>query len=63
MKQRLAAHNDREEGLKIATDIMKKVREIEGIRGIHIRPLGGGEESIGTIIENAGFTSLKTAVS
>ncbi|MED0658449.1 methylenetetrahydrofolate reductase [Bacillus smithii] len=63
VKQRLAAHNDREEGLKIATDIMKKVHEIEGIRGIHIRPLGGGEESIGTIIENAGFTSLKTAVS
>lgn len=63
VKERLSTTSNPEEGLNIASDIIKKVKEIEGMRGVHIRPIGGGEEHVSKIITDAGLAPSKnTAV-
>lgn len=59
VKTRLLTTSNPEEGLNIASDIIKKVTEIEGIRGVHIRPIGGGEEHVAKIITDAGLAPSK----
>jgi methylenetetrahydrofolate reductase (NADPH) len=43
------------EGLTICAELASKVKGIQGLRGIHILS-GGREESLGTILEQAGLT-------
>lgn len=56
---RMAAGESKEEGLKIAAELIGKLRNIEGIKGIHIRPLGGADETVNKVIEAAGLTPAK----
>jgi methylenetetrahydrofolate reductase (NADPH) len=62
VKQRLKIADNREEGVKIATEIIKKIRDIEGINGVHIRPIGGGQEKISEIVTRSGL-NLENKVS
>ena len=55
VKERLSVADNKEEGINIATDIMTKVKDIEGINGVHIRPIGGGEDSIGELVTKSGL--------
>lgn len=62
VKQRLKIADNREEGVNIATEIIKKIRDIEGINGVHIRPIGGGQEKISEIVTRSGL-NLENKVS
>lgn len=55
VRTRLNQTDNPNEGVEIASDIIKKLQHIEGIHGVHIRPIGGGEEKIGEIITKAGL--------
>lgn len=48
------ASNGKEEGVKIAIEIIKQVREIEGVHGVHLMAVAW-EEIVPTIIEKAGL--------
>ncbi|OKP92518.1 5,10-methylenetetrahydrofolate reductase [Paenibacillus sp. P3E] len=54
---RLSASESKEEGLLIAAELIKKLRQIEGIHGIHIRPIGGAEDSVNKVVQYAGLMS------
>ncbi|MCP1136235.1 methylenetetrahydrofolate reductase [Paenibacillus polysaccharolyticus] len=54
---RLSASESKEEGLLIAAELIKKLRQIEGIQGIHIRPIGGAEDSVNKVVQYAGLMS------
>lgn len=58
---RLAASHSSEEGLHIAAELIKQLRQIEGIRGIHIRPIGGAEDSVNKVVQYAGLLQSSTA--
>ncbi len=60
-KTRLSQSESREEGLTIAAELIGKLRQIEGIRGIHIRPIGGAEDSVNKVVQLAGLTPPGTA--
>jgi methylenetetrahydrofolate reductase (NADPH) len=55
VKKRLKANDHRQEGIDITAEIIRKLRDVEGITGVHIRPIGGGEESIGEIVSKSGI--------
>jgi methylenetetrahydrofolate reductase (NADPH) len=48
------ASNQEEEGISIALDLIKGIRKIEGVSGIHIMAVGW-ESIVPTIVEQAGF--------
>jgi len=52
---RLTASENPEEGLLIAAELIKQLRGIEGIKGIHIRPIGGAEDSVTKVIKASGL--------
>jgi methylenetetrahydrofolate reductase (NADPH) len=62
VKHRLQVTENKEEGIEIAADIINKIRNIEGITGVHIRPIGGGEEKIGDIVTKSGLNASKVTV-
>lgn len=49
-----SAANQEEEGINIALDLIKDIRSIEGVSGIHIMAVGW-ESIVPTIVERAGF--------
>jgi methylenetetrahydrofolate reductase (NADPH) len=57
VKHRLKTTENKEEGIDIASDIVKKIQHIEGITGVHIRPIGGGEDKIGEIVTKSGLNA------
>ncbi|TWI59101.1 methylenetetrahydrofolate reductase [Halalkalibacter nanhaiisediminis] len=59
VKKRLAMNDSEEEGLQIATDIINKLKKIEGMKGVHIRPIGGNEDSVRKILTKAGLSPFK----
>ncbi len=53
--RRLAqADNPREEGVRICVELMQQVREIDGVRGVHIMPVMW-EEILPTLVDKAGL--------
>jgi len=48
------AKNAKEEGLKIALEIIEQLKEIAGVHGIHIMAVGW-EDAIPEIVEQAGL--------
>lgn len=48
------APNQEEEGIAIALELIKEIRKIEGVKGIHIMAVGW-ESIVPTIVERAGF--------
>lgn len=58
VKHRLETTDNRDEGIDIASDIIKKIKQIEGITGVHIRPIGGGEDKIGEIVTKSGLNAI-----
>ncbi|MFB3160068.1 methylenetetrahydrofolate reductase [Neobacillus sp. 179-J 1A1 HS] len=57
VKNRLKTTENKGEGIDIASDIIKKIQQIEGITGVHIRPIGGGEDKIGEIVTKSGLNA------
>lgn len=53
---RLKASDSPEEGLHIAAELIGQIRQIEGINGVHIRPIGGAEDSVNKVVQYAGLT-------
>jgi len=51
-----------EEGLQIAVELIRQLRKIEGLKGVHIRPIGGAEDSVNKLVQYAGLMpDLKAA--
>ncbi|MEA3344722.1 MAG: methylenetetrahydrofolate reductase [Chloroflexota bacterium] len=48
------APRDKEEGIKICTEIIRQVREIPGVKGVHIMAIGW-EEAVPRVVEQAGL--------
>ncbi len=48
------AEDPEEEGVKVAVEIIDRVKKVEGVRGIHLMPVGW-EKITPTIVEKAGF--------
>src|SRR3972149_5033799 len=48
-----AAKNPREEGIRVTVELIKQVREIPGVRGVHLQAIEW-EEAIPTIVREAG---------
>lgn len=48
------AENSREEGVRVCVELIEKVREIEGVRGVHIMPVQW-EAILPTLVEKAGL--------
>ena len=48
------AEDPKEEGIRIALEIIQRVRKIEGVSGVHIMAVGW-EEIVPVIVERAGF--------
>lgn len=59
VKKRLTMNDSEEEGMQIATDIINKLKKIEGMKGIHIRPIGGNEDTVRKILTKASLSPLK----
>lgn len=59
-RARLAASESKEEGILIAAELVEKLRQIEGIKGIHIRPIGGAEDSVSKVVKTAGLMPLNS---
>ncbi|MET3507296.1 methylenetetrahydrofolate reductase [Halalkalibacter oceani] len=59
---RLSENDTEEEALQIATDIIEKLQTIEGMKGVHIRPIGGNDDSVGKIVAKANLAPLKKTV-
>lgn len=57
---RLSASESKEEGLAMAAELINKLRKIEGIKGIHIRPIGGAEDSVNKVVKLAGLMPLNS---
>ncbi|MGI6778271.1 MAG: methylenetetrahydrofolate reductase [Acetivibrionales bacterium] len=53
------ASSQQEEGINIALDLIKEIRKIEGVSGIHIMAVGW-ESIVPTIVEKAGFLPRPT---
>ena len=51
------AENEEEEGVKIALEIIERLRKIDGLSGIHIMAVGW-EKIVPTIISRAGLMPL-----
>ncbi len=49
-----AAKNPREEGIRVTVELIKQVREIPGVRGVHLQAIEW-EEAIPTIVREAGL--------
>ena len=49
-----AAKNHREEGIRVTVELIKQVREIPGVRGVHLQAIEW-EETIPTIVREAGL--------
>ena len=54
IKRMVNAEDQEEEGIKIALDLINQIREISGVRGIHLMPVMW-EASVQRISEQAGF--------
>jgi len=54
------AESPQAEGIAIAVDVMKKLRKIEGVKGIHVMPLNW-ESSLPELMTGAGFLPRPTA--
>lgn len=54
-KKRLADSESPEEGLTLAAELIGKLRQIEGVKGFHIRPIGGAEDSVNKVVRLAGL--------
>lgn len=52
--KKLAKKNQEEEGVKIAVELIEKVREIAGVRGVHIQAIEW-EETIPEVVKKAGL--------
>jgi len=50
-----AATTAKEEGIKIALEAIEQVRQIPGVRGIHIMAVGWEEEAVPALVEKAGL--------
>ena len=50
-----AATTAKEEGMRIALEAIDQVRQIPGVRGIHIMAVGWEEEAVPTLVEKAGL--------
>lgn len=50
----VAKEDQQAEGVQIAVDLIQQVREIEGVRGVHIQAVGW-ESIVPTVVEKAGF--------
>ncbi|KRE49283.1 methylenetetrahydrofolate reductase [Paenibacillus sp. Soil522] len=59
-KARLTAAESKEEGLTIAAELIGKLKDISGIKGIHIRPIGGAEDSVVKVVKLAGLEPVNT---
>ncbi|WP_424769206.1 methylenetetrahydrofolate reductase [Paenibacillus sp. sgz302251] len=59
-KARLTESESQEEGLTIAAELIYRLREIEGMKGIHIRPIGGAEDSVNKVVQLAGLHKAGT---
>ena len=53
--KRLLESESTEEGLHIAAELIQQLRRIEGLKGIHIRPIGGAEDSVNKVVRYAGL--------
>jgi len=53
--KRLLESDSSEEGLHIAAELIQQLRLIEGLKGIHIRPIGGAEDSVNKVVRYAGL--------
>ncbi|RRJ67279.1 5,10-methylenetetrahydrofolate reductase [Paenibacillus oralis] len=60
-KKRLVQSESQEEGLSLAAELIGKLRQIEGIKGIHIRPIGGAENSVNKVVQLAGLKDARAA--
>lgn len=49
-----AAHDPVDEGVRLTVDIVKRLREIEGVAGVHVMGLGH-EEAVRRVIDEAGL--------
>jgi methylenetetrahydrofolate reductase (NADPH) len=58
--ERIKASGAKDEGLMIATDIIGELRKMQGIQGVHIRPIGGAEDSVIKVVKAAGLMPLNT---
>ncbi|GGG08685.1 methylenetetrahydrofolate reductase [Paenibacillus abyssi] len=57
-RARLEDSESGEEGLAIAAELIGEIRKIEGMSGIHIRPIGGAEDSVNKLVKAAGLMPL-----
>jgi methylenetetrahydrofolate reductase (NADPH) len=55
INQRIIASNSPDEGMAMGIELIHKIQNIEGIKGIHIRPIGGMERFVGRIVTEAGL--------
>ncbi|KQX48817.1 methylenetetrahydrofolate reductase [Paenibacillus sp. Root444D2] len=55
---RLAASDSKDEGIAIAAELITQLRRIEGIKGVHIRPIGGAEDSVNNLVKAAGLMPI-----
>lgn len=57
--KRIKEANSPDEGMKMVVELIHKLRSINGIRGIHIRPLGGMDRFVSKIVRDAGLMNRK----
>ncbi|EZP75224.1 methylenetetrahydrofolate reductase [Parageobacillus genomosp. 1] len=57
--KRIKEANSPDEGTKMVVELIHKLRNIDGIRGIHIRPLGGMDHFVSKIVREAGLMNRK----
>jgi methylenetetrahydrofolate reductase (NADPH) len=55
IKRMEGAKDAREEGIRIAVETIERVKEIEGVRGVHIMAIGWEEAAIPEIVKRAGL--------
>jgi methylenetetrahydrofolate reductase (NADPH) len=55
VSRRIAASDSPDEGWRLAVDLIHQIRNMDGVKGIHIRPLGGMENSVSRIVKEAGL--------
>lgn len=53
--KRIRKVNGPEAGLELAVELIRKLRDIPGVGGIHLRPLGGIEDNVGKILSMSGL--------
>ncbi len=59
VKRMEGAKNGKEEGLKIAVELIHQIREIKGVHGVHIMAVGW-EDAVPQILQNAGLMPRPT---